>query len=159
MILTLSEKTCALMRSVHASGWHVPIVVHRSPKGRARIRRRAQVRKGSGLKTPLIWTAILRIGQALPFHYPTQTVTAVTTTVNRLLSCFKYFYSPSNAHVLCTVTVAGWLAGWLDSPHPPLGMGQSGSLGFPKIWLCGPRNSSPPPLWISTPLFGIIGQG
>ena len=70
MILTLCGKTCALMCSVHASAWHVLIAVAKRVKGRAW---RVQVKKGSGLKTPLR-TVIPQMTQAPLIHHVTQTV-------------------------------------------------------------------------------------
>ena len=121
MILTLSGKTCTPMHGVHTSGWHVPIIVHRSLQGRGsrypRRRKRAQARNGSVLQTPQMRMVHLPIGQAFPFHHVTQTVTAVTTMNCSYAS--KISENSSNARVLWTALVVGWLGGgWLSNSPP-----------------------------------------
>ena len=88
-------------------------------------------------------TVILLMAQAPPIHYVTQTV----MTLNRLLVCDKISEISenwSNARVLTTALVAGWVGGWLSNPPPSWGWDNSGSLGFPTFWVGGSRN--PPPL-------------
>ena len=55
-------------------------------------------RKGSSLKTPLLRTVILGIGQALLFHHLTQTVTSMITTMNRLLHARGKKWQDCNQH-------------------------------------------------------------
>ena len=141
MILTLSGKTCALMRSVHGSGWHVLTAVAKSLKGRASrcpgIRRRVTI--GGGLKTPQMRMVILQMGQAPPIHHVTQAV----RTLNRLLICDKISEISenwSNARVLCTALVVGWVA-----VQPPVGVGQNlGPWGFPNSGWVGLIIHPPP---------------
>ena len=145
--LTLSRKTCALMRDVHASVWHVLIMVSRSPKGRAsrcpRMRRGAQVRKGSGLKTPRVRTVILQISQAPPIHHLTQAV----RTVNRLLIWLQKFLKSGAMLMFCVRLwwLPGWVGPWLSNTPSPLGVGHFWVPGFPQILDGWVLKFTPPP--------------
>ena len=49
--------------------------------------------------------------------------------------------------------LGGWVGGWLAVQHPPPHQwDNSGSLGFPKFWVGGSRNSAPPTPSLSRPL-------
>ena len=112
------------------------------------MRRRVQVRKGSGLKTPQMRTLILQISQDPLIHH----VTHAVMTMNRLLICFKNFRNFRNlVQCLCLVyCFGGWVGGWLSNPPPPpprVGEGQFWIPGFSQIlggWVS--EFTPPPPL-------------
>ena len=53
------------------------------------------------------------------------------------------------------------MGGWLSNPPPPprWGWDNSGSLGFPKFWVGGSHNSTPPPVTRQIPGWGIELSG